>query len=80
MLHSYSESVTSVHAVLFRLAIHAYGLVLILQNTQYLIEGRVQTDTCAVSCRQFVMHMLSVSRLGTTYTLLGAVSWLLGRS
>ena len=33
------QSVTSVHAVLSRLAIRADSLVLILQNTQHLIEG-----------------------------------------
>ena len=33
-------------------------------------EGWVQTDTCVVSCHQFGMHMLSVSSLGATYTVL----------
>ena len=67
------QSVISVHALLSRLAIRADSLVLILQNIQHLIEGEgwVQTDTCIVSCRQLETHGLSVSGLGTTYTLLG---------
>ena len=64
---------SSVHALLSRLAIRADSLVLILQNTEHLIEGMgwEQTETCVVSCLQVETHVLSVSRLGTTYTVLG---------
>ena len=67
------QSVTSVHALLSGLAIPADSLVLILQKTQH--QGRGDcSDTCVVSCWQFQMHMLLVSSLGTTYTVLGVIS------
>ena len=45
----------SVHALLSRLAIRAHSLVLILQNTQHVIDrGEVQTDTRVMRCRQFI--------------------------
>ena len=54
------------------MAIGVDSLVLILQNTQHLSEGkgRVKTDTCVGSCLQFETHVLSVFSLGTTYTVL----------
>ena len=68
-----AKCVTSVHALLSGLAIRAGSFVLISQNTQHILEGEgwVQTDTCVVSCRQFETHVLSVSSLGATYTVLG---------
>ena len=67
------HSVTSVHTLLSRLAIPADSLFLILKNTQYLDEGEgwVHTDTGVVRFRQFETHVLSVSSLGTTYTIFG---------
>ena len=67
------QSVTSVHALISRLAIRANSLVLILQNTQHLIEGWVQTETCVVSCWQFETYVLSVLVGGTKYTVIDVV-------
>ena len=39
----------------------AYRSMLVIGRFTIEVEGWVQADTCEVSCRQFEMHMLSVS-------------------